>query len=399
VRSLRIQLWSYNYDPEPTGIAPLSTVIARELQTRGHHVSVVAAHPHYPAPVWGTRRRPYREERHGIPVLRLPLWVGRRSAAQRIRQELSFVTSLGVSLPFLPSADVMLVVSPSFPALGPAMLNARLRRTPWVLWLQDILPDGAAATGMLQDGFLIRSARRLEHAAYRSASRIIVISDSFRENLVEKGVPAAQLARIYNPASLPIRRSPRSTDAVDSGLVLTMGNIGHTQNLVAITRAFEGSEELAGRGARFVLAGEGVAADDVRKAIKSDRVALTGVVGNPELASLLSRAALGVVSQRYEGFDFNVPSKLMNFMGQGIPTVASVREESEVARILRDSGGGWVTGSPEEWARALASALGDEEDRKRRGAAALRFAQEHFSPGSIAQEMEAVLQSVVSLRS
>jgi hypothetical protein len=44
-RSLRIQLWSSNYDPEPSGIAPLSSMWAQAMQARGPHLDVVAAHP------------------------------------------------------------------------------------------------------------------------------------------------------------------------------------------------------------------------------------------------------------------------------------------------------------------------------------------------------------------
>src|SRR3954470_15116394 len=87
---LRVQLWSYNYDPEPTGIGPVSTVLAEGLRDRGHQVDVVAAHPHYPEPRWGMRKRPYREVRNGIPVLRLPLWVGRATRMERYRQEFTY---------------------------------------------------------------------------------------------------------------------------------------------------------------------------------------------------------------------------------------------------------------------------------------------------------------------
>ena len=92
---MKIKLWSYNYEPEPCGIAPLSTVLAESLRDRGHQVSVVAAHPHYPEPIWGHRLRPHREVRNGIPVLRLPLWIGRDTSAERVRQEVSFVAAKG----------------------------------------------------------------------------------------------------------------------------------------------------------------------------------------------------------------------------------------------------------------------------------------------------------------
>ncbi len=209
---MKIQLWSYNYDPEPTGIGPLSTVWATAMRQRGHRIEVVAAHPHYPEPVWGTPLRPRREMRDGIPVIRLPLWPGRDSTVARLRQELTFVASLSFAAPMFGRPDVIVAVSPSFPALAPAMAAARLRRVPWVLWLQDILPDGASATGLLEDGPILRASRRLEHAAYRSARRIVVISESFAENLRAKGVPRrsdrANLQPGQPPDPGPLRRRP-----------------------------------------------------------------------------------------------------------------------------------------------------------------------------------------------
>jgi colanic acid biosynthesis glycosyl transferase WcaI len=396
---MKIQLWSYNYDPEPTGIAPLSTVWAQAMSARGHDVEVVAAHPHYPEPIWGRPVRPRRELRDGIPVVRLPLWPGRGSTVQRLRQELTFATALACASPLLGRPDVIVAVSPSFPALAPVMAATRARRVPWVLWLQDILPDGATATGLLQEGRLIRALRRFELAAYRSAGRVVVISNSFVANLQSKGVPEDRIVRIFNPASLPLQ----SADAVngrDQRLVLTMGNIGHTQNLVHVTRAFEASAELADLGTEFVLAGDGVAGDAVRAAITSDRVRVTGVVDRPTLEDYLRRASVAVVSQQYEGQDFNVPSKLMNFMAYGLPTLAAVRPDSEVARIVTESGAGWVTSGsdPEEFARRLVQALTDSAERQDRAERALSFARDNFTPEAVASQFEAVLDEVVRAR-
>ncbi len=177
-----------------------------------------------------------------------------------------------------------------------------------------------------------------------------------------------------------------------------MGNIGRTQNLVHITRAFESSGALAELGARFVLAGDGVAGHDVRRAVETDRVEVTGVIGGLRLDDYLRRAAVAVVSQQYDGLDFNVPSKLMNFMGYGLPTVAAVRPDSEVARLVADSGGGWVIpgSGPGEFSDQLVHALTDQEDRSRRGASALAFARRNFGPDAVATQFEAVLNEVVS---
>src|SRR5580692_8658132 len=163
---MRVQLWSYNYDPEPQGIAPLSRMLAVELSARGHEILVVAAHPHYPEPRWGTRLRPYREWRDGIPVLRLPLWIGRENGIERMRQELSYATMQGLVAPLLPAADAIVAVTPCFPALAATMAFSRVRHTPWVMWLQDIVTDGAATTGLLEDGPLLRAAHTFERMTY-----------------------------------------------------------------------------------------------------------------------------------------------------------------------------------------------------------------------------------------
>ena len=207
-RAMRVQLWSYNYDPEPQGIAPMSTMLARGLAARGHDVTVVAAHPHYPEPAWGVRLRPYRERRDGVPVLRLPLWAGRDSGVARIRQELSFLAAQTAVAPLLPRPDALVAVTPSFPALAAAMGFARARRVPLVIWLQDILPDGAVTTGLLKPGRLLDALFAFERAAYDTADRVVVISEAFRRNLLDKGVPDAKLERIFNPSS----RQPETAD-------------------------------------------------------------------------------------------------------------------------------------------------------------------------------------------
>jgi colanic acid biosynthesis glycosyl transferase WcaI len=397
---MRIQLWSYNYAPEPTGIAPISTVWAQAMRERGHDVDVVAAHPHYPTPAWGRSLRPYRERRDGVPVLRLPLWIGRDSGAARVRQEISYMLSHSAALPALGQRDVVVAVSPSFPALMPAMLGSRTRRRPWVLWLQDILPDGAASTGLLPEGPLLDAARAFERAAYRSADRIVVISGSFEENLVAKGVPPEKLARIYNIATRPMTRRPPA-DRLTSPVVLNMGNIGHSQGLVPLVEAFERSEDMRRRNVSFRMAGDGVAGDEVRSKIRSDRVTVTGVLHEPHLLDAeLQRATLALVSQHYAGAEFNVPSKLMNFMAYGLPVIASVRSDSEVARIVESAGCGWVVDSadPDAFPRTVAAALDDPAEAERRGAAALEFASEHFTPAGSAERFERVLEGVLEAR-
>jgi colanic acid biosynthesis glycosyl transferase WcaI len=399
--ALKVQLWSYNYDPEPTGIGPVSRVWAEGLRDRGHHVEVVAAHPHYPEPIWGSRMLPYREMRSGIPVLRLPLWIGRETAVERYRQELSFMSVQFAALPALSRPDVLVSASPSFPALFPAMLTVRMRRTPWVIWLHDILPDGAASSGIVDEGSLvIRAARRLERAAYREADRIVVLSQAFTRNLSEKGVPEDKIQLIYDPATRVPRQAPSFEHRTQPPCLLSMGNIGYSQGLAPLVAAFERSDALADTPVRFIITGNGMAADDARSEIKSDRVEMPGVVDDARLEEELRGATIAFVSQQYEGAEFNIPSKIMNFMAYGVPVLAAVNPSGEVARIVEQADAGWVVDSsdPDSFPRKLAGILRAPEQITARGCAAYQYAQRHFTQGGFAERFDDALSEVAERR-
>jgi colanic acid biosynthesis glycosyl transferase WcaI len=394
---MRLQLWSYNYAPEVTGIAPVSEVWAKAMQELGHEVEVVAAWPHYPEPRWDHPRRPYREVRDGIPVTRLPLWVGRGNTAQRIRQELSFAMAQTAAIPALKRPDVMICASPSFPALAPAIVNARVRRIPWVLWLHDILPDGAAATGLVDDGPVLRAARALERLAYKEADSIVVLSTAFTRNLEAKGVPSEKIELIYDPAT----RTPQPNgSAPKNGLkLLSMGNIGFSQGLTELVRAFESRPEL-NPDVRLVITGSGVAAPEAAAEVRTDRVDMLGLVESDRLEHELHDATLALVSQRHGGEEFNIPSKIMNFMMYGLPVVASVDPKSEVAHIVRESGAGWVVDNadPSQFAAALNEITAAPEQIARRAAASRGYAEQHFNVNAFARHFDDVLRRVASAR-
>lgn len=342
--------------------------------------------------MWGHRRRPYRERQEGVSVIRLPLWVGRASATERYRQELTFALAQTAAIPLLPAADVVVSASPSFPALLPGILNSRLRRLPWVVWLHDILPDGAVSTGLVEDGLVLSAARRLERAAYANASRIIILSRSFAVNLTSKGVPQEKIRLIYDPATRVPAREP-AFDGKQALRVLCMGNIGHSQGLAPLVEAFDRDPRMAEIGAQLIITGEGVAADAVREVIRSDRVQMRGVISDAELEEELQSARIGLVTQHYAGSEFNIPSKLMNFMAYGLPVLAAVNPEGEVARIVREASAGWTVNSAEPSAlpQKLYELSQSPAEIAERAGAAYAYANRNFTADAFAAEFESEL--------
>jgi colanic acid biosynthesis glycosyl transferase WcaI len=403
--SQRVQLWSSNFAPEPTGIAPVSTVLADALAERGWEVDVVANHPHYPDPRWGARRRPYRQRRGDVRLLRLPLLIGRDTAKQRLLQEMSIVSGYLAATPILGppvlrKPDVLLVVSPPFPALLAAVINGRLRGVPWVYWMHDLLPDGAVTTGLVdEDSTIMRASRWLERTAYDECESVAVLSQAFAESVLEKGVPPEKVDLIYDPATRPfpeLGADELGSADRDEIRVLSMGNIGLTQGLTPLVAAWERSEEIAKRGIKLVITGKGIAADDARAEIRSDRVEFLGLVSDERLEQELGSATLALVSQSYTGAEFNLPSKLMNFMAYGLPIVAAVHPDGETARLVEKAEAGWVADSsdPDLFPRTVISALDDAEDLRRKALAARSYAEANFSTDAFAGSFDRLLRRV-----
>jgi glycosyltransferase involved in cell wall biosynthesis len=88
----------------------------------------------------------------------------------------------------------------------------------------------------------------------------------------------------------------------------------------------------------------------------------------------------------------------MNFMARGVPVLASVRPESETARLVESSGGGWLADAadPDDFPRAVRRIAASPEERAARGEKARVFAQEHFSADRIAEQFERSLERAVS---
>jgi glycosyltransferase involved in cell wall biosynthesis len=382
------------------GIGPLVGILADELRARGHDPRVVTAHPHYPEPAWGRRFVPYTERRDEIPVLRLPMPTGRKSGLQRVLDELAFAAGETLAAPFLGTPDVLIAVSPAFAGLAPAMGAARVRRIPWVLWLQDIVPDAATTTGLLSDSALTRAARKFERAAYRSARCIVVISQVFERNLLEKGVDRSKLELIYNPTTFDAPGSEVARDPGSPQRVLYLGNIGHSQGLTELVGAIQETRCLERANARMIIAGGGVEEPRLRESIQTRRIQMLGVIHRPaQIADELRAASVAVISWRPGTAEFNFPSKLANYLARGVPVLASVPRESEIARVVREAEAGWVTdcSRPNEFCERLVEVLANPDELERRGAAGANFAARRLSAGVFGAAFEEVLRRVVAV--
>ena len=75
----------------------------------------------------------------------------------------------------------------------------KIKKIPMIYNLQDIFPDSLVASDLTRKGSLLwKIGRKIENFTYKNADKIIVISEGFKKNIMEKGVPESKIEVIYN---------------------------------------------------------------------------------------------------------------------------------------------------------------------------------------------------------
>ncbi|MEM7066461.1 MAG: glycosyltransferase family 4 protein [Cyanobacteria bacterium P01_B01_bin.77] len=407
---MRILIYSYNYHPEPIGIAPLMTELAEGLVTKGHEVRVVTAMPNYP------QRKIYpdyrgqlycEEERNGVKIQRCYVAIHPNPGViTRILLDgsfalLSFFQALKGWRP-----DVILFTSPSLPACVPVALLKLIYGCPTVLSLQDILPEAAVRTGLISNRTAIRIFEVLEKFAYASATRIGVITDSFSKNLVSKGVPVGKIKRISNWVDTKfIRPLPkydnqfrRKHGLQDKFIVLYSGNIARTQGVRAIIYAAATLEHIP--DIEFVIVGEQrqlFDLEDLRKELGVNNVSLLPFEARKDLPTMLAAADISLIMQKASVVGFNMPSKTMVLMASGRPIVASVPGGGAAAQAVRDSGGGLVVEpeKPNALAQAIQTLYNDSAQTEQLGKRGRAYAIANYAFEQSLDAYESLLTSLV----
>lgn len=353
---VKIVFLGINYWPEETGIAPYTVGKCEYLAARGHEVFIVTAPPYYP--YW--RIQPpykagicYRESRNGVTILRVPLYVpGDPTTVKRILHETSFGIMAALGMLGAGRPDLLFVISPPLILAMLAKSLSRLWGVPYVLHVTDLQPDTAKELGMLGSRRFVEVLERIALACYREAALVSSVSKGMKDRIARKGISEERLGVFSDWLDPEIRRSVSRERGLQVRkqegwggrfVVMHVGNMGVKQGLDVVLTAAQQDEQID--PSLWVLVGDGAARRALER--KAQTLGLTNVRFYPVLPrrrfyEFLSAADVCLICQRREVLDFVFPSKTRVLMGAGKPIVASVNDESEVARVLRESGGGWV---------------------------------------------------------
>ena len=260
------------------------------------------------------------------------------------------------------------------------LVKKRLK-VPFVYNLQDIFPDSLVNAKMTSKGSLIwKIGRKIEDFTYRSADKIIVISEDFKRNIMEKGVPEEKIEIIPNwintDTVYPVDRQDnilfeRYGLDRDKFYICYSGNLGHSQNLKLLISVAE-EIQIAMPDVMFVLIGEGAAKKDLELLVQKKK--LKNIVILPfqpyrDIAHVFSLGDVGLIISKSGIGGSSVPSKTWGIMAARRPILASFDKDSELAKVISKTDSGIVVeaGSKEQFIDALGKIRKSTETMGRNG--------------------------------
>lgn len=403
---MRFLLLNQFYPPDPAPTGQYLHDLAQVLVGRGHEVSVICSRKSYD----GRQVYPQREMLNGVEVCRL--WAtgfGRRSFAGKLADYTSFYIGLALVL-LARSKKLDLIVSLTTPPYLGVVGKIASKRLGCghALWVMDLYPDVISAHKPTQrHNVLFKVLMSLARFQQRGSAVTVALGPTMSERLTRYADDEQTRQRVK---WLPLWSDPGLTPwptgdviplRVERGwnqeklVLLYSGNMGLGHRF---TEFLETARRLGSDGPRWVFCGGGKRRAEVESFARqnpSARLEMLDYAPKARLREHLVSADVHLMSLDAGWQGLMVPSKLQASFAVGKPVLYVGGRESETAKWIEESGGGWVVGQND--LAGLLAALRQAEDpgeRERRGESARVYALRHFAKTTISAEFAQWLESV-----
>ncbi len=386
---MRILLVNQFYAPDLAPTGQLLQDVALDLAQHGHEVAVLCSASTYASG---------GQEGHGTGETIRVMRVGGRDGACRgfggvLMRQLAFHAAAFRQARRLNPAPEVVVALTSPPLIGLTMQWAlRKTRPKHVQWVMDLYPHVLVAHGLLRKcGVANRLLSALTRRQWRRSALIVALSPGMAAKISSELTPVEAPKIVTVPLWAPGHLSPwpegepnplrhrRGWSDKDT-VLLYSGNMGLGHTVTPFLELAQASR--ATPGLRWAFAGDGRRLAEVAAFAKSHpeaRIECLPYVDQADLRAHLASADVHLVSLRESWAGLIVPSKCPAAFAVARPVLFVGPANSDPARWIRESGGGWAVAETDQDGLLCASKeCRDPAERQKRGAAAYRFACKHF---------------------
>ena len=344
---MKILFLSDNFPPEVNAPATRTLEHCKEWVKAGHEVTVITCHPNYPiGKVYSGYKNCWKrvEEVEGIKVIRVWTYIAsNKGFAKRILDYISFsITSFFAGL-FL-KCDIIVATSPQFfTALSGRTLHF-FKRKPWIMEVRDLWPDSIKSVGAMKDGIVLRYFSKEEMWCYRSAKQIVVVTDTFKEVISGRGIPASKISVIKNGANLnlftPREKPAHLVEKYGMAGKTVLGYVGPIGMAHKVDFLIDCVKELP--ECVLMIMGDGAEKEAMIEKVKKENVTnvvFIDSVPKEQVPDYVALQDLALVNLRRDPlFTTVIPSKIFETSAMHIPIMLGV--DGEARKLVEQYGAG-----------------------------------------------------------
>ncbi len=357
---LKLVIVNCVYPPEPVVSAQMGRDLAEHLAENGAQVTVLCPFPTRPYGMkWSSGSTVSGEwSSDRVEVIRLPSYTAPQSRLlPRMLESWSFGRYVCRYLDQYCS-DVDVVYANTWPLLSQALIARYCRKQdiPLVLHIKDTYPESLLNkwSGISRE-IVSAPLMALDRWTVRKSTQVVVTSENMRRTyLVERGLIPEKIVMVLDWMdeslfmSLPERKDACAKYGIpeENFTFLYLGNIGPVAGVDMLIRAFHAAHLPQ---AQLVIAGDGSAkaqCETLAKRIGLRNVYFIAPVTVDIVPLIQSMVHVCLLPVRKGAGMSSIPSKLPAYMFSAKPVMATIDDESDTARFVREAQCGWV-GEPE----------------------------------------------------
>lgn len=340
---MKILFLTDNFPPEVNAPASRTYDHCRRWVERGDDVTVITCAPNFPqGKVYdGYSNRLYQEEEiNGIHVIRVWSYiVANKGFLKRTLDFISFSISSFIAGLFVKS-DVIIATSPQFFTALSGRTLSFWKHIPWIMEVRDLWPESIKTVGAMNDSPIIRYFEWQERRCYRSAKHIVVVTDSFKRKLIERGIASEKISVVKNGVDRNLFVSTAEKDKeLNERLGLeekkVIGYIGTHGMAHKLDFILDCASKLKASNPEyhFIFLGNGAEKDNLRKKkeeLALDNVTMLDSVPKAEVRRYISLLDVCLINLRKsELFTTVIPSKIFENAAMEVPILMGVEGEAK----------------------------------------------------------------------
>ena len=337
---MKILFLTDNFPPEVNAPATRSYEHCKEWVQRGIDVTIITCFPNFPqGKIYkGYKNKLYQSEFiDGIHVIRVWTYItANEGFIKRTLDYISFSVS-GFIAGLFQKTDIIIATSPQFFTALSGRTLSFWKRKPWIMEVRDLWPESIKTVGAMNENILIRYFEWQEKRCYHSAKKIVVVTDSFKRRLVERGIDSSKIEVVKNGVNrslfVPVVKDLQLLNELglqNKKIIGYIGTHGMAHKLDFILQCAKGMEGRSNY--HFLFLGSGAEKRnllDLKEKLDLKNVTMLDPVSKLEVKRYISILDIALINLRKsELFTTVIPSKIFENAGMEIPILMGVNGEA-----------------------------------------------------------------------